>query len=92
MTDRLTPYLRAFAGKWRWMTNKEVEEYDEWYMYSGLQDYFREIAEDEGLNEKETQKFLDLMYKVVLAKGGFDERYDNVLIHDAIKRVKTKGR
>ena len=85
--DRLTHYLKAFGGKWRWVKNKEVEEFDDWFTNSFLP-FLDRIVKEEGLTSDEREKFIDLMYKVMFVKKEFDERYDNVLIHDALKRVK----
>ena len=88
--DRLTKYLRAFAGKIRHMSDEEFQRFDEWFIYN-FEPFLRKIAKEEGLNERQTKEFVDLMYKVILAKGEFDGRYDNVLIGDALRRVKRNG-
>jgi len=89
--DSLTPYLKRYGAKWRWMPRDELERFDEWFSLS-MHPFLREIAEDACLTDRETEEFIDLMYKVMLAKEEFDLRYDNVLIADAVNRVRKEPR
>ena len=83
----MTPYLRAFWNKFRHADRDVRKAYDDWWIGLG-EIHFKQIAEDEGMTKKQAQKFLDLMYKVIFVKGEYDERYDNILVGDAIRRVK----
>lgn len=82
-------YTKRFGWRFRALTDAEVEAYDENFM-SHSQDWFGSIASSEGLNERQSKKFVDLMYKVLLVKGEIDERYDNVLIGQALRKARKK--
>ena len=84
--DRLTHFLKAFGGKWRWVKPEEIDEFDEWFIEDFLP-FLDEIAEQENLDSNEREQFITLMYKVMFIKREFDERYDNILIYDALKRI-----
>jgi len=85
--DILTPYLRRFHHKIKRCSDEELIYFDE--IFSGLiQPMLERIAIQEELTESEKQRFIDLVYKILFVKGDFDERYDNVLIAAALKRVK----
>ena len=83
---KLKDYLKKFSYKFKKLSKKEVNCLSEW---------FYKIAKDENLTEEQLQKFIEIMYKVLLVKGEIDERYDNVLIGEAIeeaKKVKPKNK
>jgi len=78
--------LRLFKKEFKKSNEKEIEKFDIWFM-DYFENYLENIAKTEGLTKKQREKFIDIMYKVLFVKKDFDERYDNVLIHDALKRV-----
>ena len=89
---RLKDYLKKFNYKFKRMSNEETEDYDSNFSY--ISEWFYKIAKDEKLTYEQMQKFIDIMYKVLLVKGEIDERYDNVLIGEALeeaKKVKSKN-
>jgi len=84
--DSLTRYLRGFNLKFKHATDEEIKQFDT--NFEVIRDYInRYLAKEYSLNEEQKQKLIDLFYKVLFVKGSFDERYDNVLIHDMLKRV-----
>ena len=84
--DSLTRYLRGFGAKFRHATEEEIEQFDS--SFEVIREFIEKyLAREYGLNEEQKQKLTDLFYKVLFVKGSFDERYDNVLIHDMLKRV-----
>ena len=84
--DELTPYLRKFNRKFRHTDDKIIDIFDQSF-YTTIYGYIDRIAKEEELTEKQKQKFTDMLYKVVFVKGEFDERYDNVLVYDMLKRL-----
>jgi hypothetical protein len=81
--------LRKFKREYKKASDKEIERFDEYFLYNAGP-WFDRIAKEEGLTPKQRQRFLDIMYRLLFVKGGIDERYDNVLIGEAIAMAKRK--
>jgi hypothetical protein len=89
---KLKDYLKKFNYKFKRMSNEEVEDYDSNFSY--MSEWFYKIAKDEKLTYEQTQEFIDIMYKLLFVKEEIDERYDNVLIGEALekaRKVKSKN-
>ena len=83
----ISEYLRNFKEKFLYMIDKEIEEYDEWFV-NNMIDYLMRIAREEGLTIKQTEKLIDIFYRVILVKEEYNELYDNVLIENILNYLK----
>jgi len=83
---------RKFRAKLRRMSDKEMEEFDNWFVEieDSLLDFYgiREMLMD----NEERKRFLDYLYMYAIAfnKNDFDERYDQQIFGDALIYAKRK--